>query len=38
MRPVALDLTRTSAGKADLAVVLPRQSVKLIEIELVRTP
>jgi xylan 1,4-beta-xylosidase len=38
MRAVARDLTRTSDGTAELAVVLPRQSVKLIEIDLVRKP
>jgi xylan 1,4-beta-xylosidase len=34
MRPVPRDITRTSAGQAKLRVVLPRQSVKLIEIDL----
>jgi xylan 1,4-beta-xylosidase len=34
MGAVARDLVRTSSGNAQLTVVLPRQSVKLIEIEL----
>jgi xylan 1,4-beta-xylosidase len=34
MRPVARTLTRSSAGKAQLDITLPRQSVKLIEIDL----
>jgi xylan 1,4-beta-xylosidase len=34
MRPVPRDITRTSAGQAKLRVVLPRHSVKLIEIDL----
>jgi hypothetical protein len=34
MRAVARDLDRTAVGKAQLNLVLPRQSVKLIEIEL----
>ena len=34
MRAVSRDLVRKSAGNAELAVVLPRQSVKLIEIVL----
>ena len=37
MRAVARDLTRAN-GNAEVTVVLPRQSVKLIEIELVRKP
>jgi xylan 1,4-beta-xylosidase len=33
MRATPRDLTRTGAGKAQLALVLPRQSVKLVEVE-----
>jgi xylan 1,4-beta-xylosidase len=35
MRAVARELTRTSAGEAQLRLIMPRQSVKLIEIDLV---
>jgi xylan 1,4-beta-xylosidase len=38
MRTVARDLTSTATGNAELAVVLPRQSVKLIEIDWSRKP
>ena len=34
MRPVPRDITRTRRGQAQLRLVLPRQSVKLIEIPL----
>jgi hypothetical protein len=34
MRGVARDLVRTRAGAVQLQLVLPRQTVKLIEIEL----
>jgi xylan 1,4-beta-xylosidase len=36
MHGVARELTRTSAGDARLLTVLPRQSVKLVEIDLAR--
>jgi hypothetical protein len=34
MRPVPRDITRSNRGQARLQLVLPRQSVKLIEIPL----
>jgi hypothetical protein len=36
MRPVPREITRSSQGQAQLKLVLPRQSVKLIEIPLDR--
>jgi xylan 1,4-beta-xylosidase len=36
MRATSRELSRIGAGKAQLALVLPRQSVKLIVIELAR--
>jgi xylan 1,4-beta-xylosidase len=38
MRAIGHDLKWTSAGKAELQVALPRQSVKLVEIDLARQP
>jgi xylan 1,4-beta-xylosidase len=38
MHAVPRDITRNSSGQAQLQVVLPRQSVKLIELELATKP